>query len=100
LGRDLATAIFRIFQETLTNVARHAEATQIRVELDDRPNELVLIIQDNGKGITQSQISDLTSLGLIGMRERARYWGGDVEFQGTPGRGTTVTVRVPRPSAA
>jgi len=60
---------------------------------------LVLIVQDNGKGITKGQISDHTSLGLIGMRERARFWGGDVEFRGTPGQGTTVTVRIPRPSA-
>jgi PAS domain S-box-containing protein len=97
--RDLATAVFRILQETLTNVIRHAEATQICVELDDRPDELVLIVQDNGKGITQSQISDHTSLGLIGMRERARFWGGDVKFQGEPGQGTTVTVRIPRQSA-
>jgi len=99
LDRDLTTAVFRIFQETLTNIIRHAEATQIRVELDDRLNELVLIVQDNGKGITKGQISDHTSLGLIGMRERARFWGGDVEFRGTPGQGTTVTVRIPRPSA-
>jgi len=97
--RDLATAVFRILQETLTNVIRHAEATQIRVELDDRPDELVLIVQDNGKGITKGQISDHTSLGLIGMRERARFWGGDVEFRGESGQGTTVTVRIPRPSA-
>jgi PAS domain S-box-containing protein len=97
--RDLTTAVFRIFQETLTNVIRHAEATQIWVELDDQPNELVLIVQDNGKGITKSQISDPTSLGLIGMRERARFWGGDVEFRGAPEQGTTVTVRIPRPGA-
>jgi len=99
LDRDLATAIFRIFQETLTNVARHAQATEVRVELEDKPGELVLIIRDNGKGITESQVSHPRSLGLMGMRERARSWGGEVAFQGVPGQGTTVTVRIPRPNA-
>jgi PAS domain S-box-containing protein len=100
LERDLATAIFRIFQETLTNVARHAEATEVHVELEDRPDELVLIVRDNGKGITESQVSHPRSLGLMGMRERARSWGGEVVFQGVAGQGTTVTVRVPRPNIA
>jgi signal transduction histidine kinase len=97
LERDLATAIFRIFQETLTNVARHAEATEVRVELEDSPDELVLIVRDNGKGIAPSQVADPRSLGLIGMRERAHSWGGDVTFQSLPGQGTVVTVRAPRP---
>ncbi len=95
LHRDLATAMFRIFQETLTNVARHAEASKVIVELEDRPDELVLIVRDNGKGITESQVSDPKSLGLVGMRERAISWGGDVTFQGVPGQGTTVTVWIP-----
>ena len=95
LDEDLLTAIFRIFQETLTNVARHAEATVVRVELREEADELVLIVQDNGKGITESQITRSKSLGLIGMQERARSWGGKVKFQATPGQGTTVTVRVP-----
>ena len=99
LARDLSTAVFRIFQETLTNVARHAEATEVRVELEEGPDELVLTIRDNGKGITPSQVSDPHSLGLIGMQERARSWGGNVTFQSVPGQGTVVTVRVPRPDA-
>jgi PAS domain S-box-containing protein len=97
LDRDLATAVFRIFQEMLTNVARHAEATEVQVELEEGPDKLVLIVRDNGKGITPGQISDPHSLGLIGMRERARSWGGDVIFQSVPGQGTVITVRVPRP---
>jgi signal transduction histidine kinase len=96
LDPDLATAIFRIFQETLTNVARHAEATAIGVRLEDKPKELALIVWDNGKGLTPSEGSDPGSLGLMGMRERARARGGQVEFEGVPGRGTTVTVRMPR----
>jgi signal transduction histidine kinase len=95
LDRDLATVIFRIFQETLTNVVRHSEATEVRVELKDRPDELVLIVRDNGRGITESQVSHPRSLGLMGMRERAYSWGGEVAFQGVPGQGTTVTVRIP-----
>jgi len=96
LDRDLATAIFRIFQETLTNIARHAEATRVCIELEDRASELVLIVRDNGKGIVESQLFDSKSLGLIGMQERARAWGGEVTFQGVPGQGTTVTLRIPR----
>ncbi len=96
LNRDLATAVFRILQETLTNVARHAGATEVRVELEVNPDELVLVVRDNGEGITESQASDSGSLGLIGMRERARSWGGNVTFEGAPGQGTTVTVCMPR----
>jgi PAS domain S-box-containing protein len=96
---DVSTALFRILQEALTNVARHAEATKVTVDLEEGPKELVMVIRDNGRGITESEIANPRSLGLTGMRERARSWGGDVAFQGVPGRGTTVTVRIPRPSA-
>jgi signal transduction histidine kinase len=98
LEPDLVTAVFRIFQETLTNVARHAEATEVRVELAQGPDELVLRVRDNGKGMTEDQASGSKSLGLLGMQERARFWGGDVTFQTAPGQGTTVTVRIPRAS--
>ena len=96
LETGLATALFRILQETVTNVVRHAEATRIRVTLDAGPNELVLTVHDDGKGITESQVTGPKSLGLIGIRERIRAWGGDVLFQGVAGQGTTVTLRVPR----
>jgi signal transduction histidine kinase len=94
----LSTDLFRIFQETLTNVARHAKATRVQVELDNTPDELVLIVRDNGQGITESQISDPKSLGLIGMRERVRFRGGKIIFQGIPAQGTTVTVCFPQPN--
>jgi signal transduction histidine kinase len=100
LDEDLLTAVFRIFQETLTNVVRHAEATKVRVELREDADELLLIVQDNGKGMTESQITRSKSLGLIGMQERARSWGGRVIFLATPGQGTTVTVRVPMVNAS
>ncbi len=98
LNRDFALTLYRIFQEALTNVARHANAASVRVELEVDPGEVLLIIGDDGDGITESELAATTSLGLIGMRERARSIGGDVIIQGVPGQGTTVTVCVPRPA--
>ena len=95
LDRDTATAVFRIFQETITNVARHAQATKVVVELDVGPDELVLVVRDNGKGISSTQLAGSRSLGLLGMRERARVLGGDITFKGGLGEGTTVAVRIP-----
>jgi signal transduction histidine kinase len=96
LDPDLATAVFRIFQETLTNVARHAEATAIRVVFRARRDELMLLVKDNGRGMTEGQHTAPQSLGLLGTQERARSWGGEVMYESAPGQGTTVTVRVPR----
>jgi signal transduction histidine kinase len=90
-----STAIFRIFQEILTNVARHGSATSVSVSLKEQAGNLVLEAQDNGKGIAESEISSPKSLGLLGMRERALPFGGEVKIRGTPGKGTTVTVRIP-----
>ena len=94
-GRDLDTILFRIFQEALTNVAQHAQATQVHIELKQEQDSVTLIVRDNGRGITASQISDPRSLGLTGMRERARTWGGEVTLESHPGVGTTVCVRIP-----
>jgi signal transduction histidine kinase len=94
--RDLATALFRIYQETLTNVARHAEATRVRVCLVEEPEAVVLSIMDDGIGITERELASPASLGLIGMRERALAWGGEVTVESASGQGTTVTVRIPR----
>jgi PAS domain S-box-containing protein len=95
LNPSTSTAIFRIAQETLTNVIRHAEATTVAITLRKMGLVLVLLVQDNGKGIDDNKISDPRSLGLLGMRERARMCGGDVSFSGHPGRGTTVTLQIP-----
>ena len=97
LDVDGATTVFRIFQEILTNVARHAQATQIEVSLEESTTFLTLRVQDNGRGITESEIQSPKSIGLLGMQERARLQGGEVQFQGNPDQGTTVTVRVPLP---
>ena len=95
LGRDLATAVFRILQETLTNVARHANATRVKVSLKKGGGQLVLQVRDNGKGITKKQIAHPKSFGLIGMRERVRSWRGSVKIDGISGKGTIVTVSIP-----
>ncbi|UCC88978.1 MAG: sensor histidine kinase [Anaerolineales bacterium] len=95
LDADGATAAFRIFQEILTNVTRHAQATQVEVILEESAAFLTLQVQDNGRGMTESEIHSSKSIGLLGMQERARLRAGEVQFQGTPGKGTTVTVRLP-----
>jgi PAS domain S-box-containing protein len=90
-----STAMFRIFQEAVTNVVRHAGATSLAVRLCQYPDAWLLEITDHGKGITPEQLADHTSLGLLGMRERAHLWGGDVIIQGGADAGTTVTIRIP-----
>ena len=93
---ERATTLFRIFQETLTNVARHAKASRLWVSLTEENGEIILQIRDDGCGITPSKASSLRSLGLLGMRERAGVWGGKVDIQGVPGEGTTVTINIHR----
>ena len=95
VDKDRSTAIFRIFQETLTNIARHARASLISVDLLKEAGALMLRVIDNGNGITEEQIHDPKSFGLIGMRERVHPWGGQVRIKGTPGEGTSVEVEVP-----
>jgi signal transduction histidine kinase len=93
--QDFSTVFFRIFQETLTNIIRHAQATRVVVRLIDDAGQLVLTVNDNGRGITDEEIANTRSIGLVGMRERAMLIGGEVTLGGAPGRGTTVTLRVP-----
>ncbi len=95
LEKDVATTIFRIFQETLTNIARHADATKVETSLRLEDGSLKMIVKDNGKGITKKQIEDSKSFGLMGIRERAYFCGGDVRFFGVKGKGTTVDVSIP-----
>jgi PAS domain S-box-containing protein len=90
-----ATAAFRICQEALTNVVRHARAKEIRVHLDKIDGELLLEIHDDGQGILPEKVTDARSLGLLGMRERAGAVGGALRIVGLPGQGTTVTLRLP-----
>ena len=95
LPSELGTALFRISQEVLSNVARHARATQVSIRLQQEPEHVVLSVTDNGRGITDQEITNPTSLGLLGMRERAILLGGEVSIMGRPGKGTTITVRIP-----
>jgi len=89
-----STTLFRIFQEALTNVARHAHVTAVTVSLKEKDSILELRVRDNGRGITKEQISDPQSFGLMGIRERAKSWGGEVKISGIEGKGTTVVVRI------
>jgi signal transduction histidine kinase len=89
--------MFRIFQEILTNVARHAQATAVNITLQEQAGRLVLEVRDNGRGVTEVELSDPTSLGLVGMRERALLMGGEITLTGSPGQGTTVRVWLPLP---
>jgi signal transduction histidine kinase len=96
LPSDIVTALFRILQEALTNVTRHAQASNVTIELDVDRDQVLLKIGDDGRGIAGSETADPQALGLLGMRERARALGGDVTIEGVRGRGTSVTVRFPR----
>ncbi len=95
LDRERSTTVFRILQEALTNVTRHAMATEVTISLFKRERKLLLTVRDNGKGITAAQSSASRSLGLLGMRERVQPWGGKVKIKGRPNRGTVVFVSLP-----
>ena len=95
LKADLSIAVFRIFQEALTNIARHSRATRVQASLQSDPKGLVLTIRDNGQGISEQEIDRSSSLGLVGMRERALIIGGTVAIQGKKGKGTSVILRLP-----
>jgi len=94
LDRNLALALFRILQEALTNVVRHAQATRVEIGLRAVGGELELEIRDNGRGFVPKSLAGATALGLLGMRERAGEFGGTVEILSEPGKGTTVRARV------
>jgi signal transduction histidine kinase len=95
LNKDQATAMFRIFQETLTNIVRHAQATQVAVRLAKENDQVVLSVEDNGRGISDDEIENSNSFGLIGIRERLYPWNGEVRFIGFAGKGTLVIVKIP-----
>lgn len=101
LNREQATVVFRILQEAMTNVLRHAQATKVNIIIEEEDGELVLEVRDNGRGITELEKLGTVSLGLLGMRERASSIGGTIDITGCPGRGTKLSVRLPiKPEAA
>jgi PAS domain S-box-containing protein len=95
IDQERATAMFRIFQETLTNVARHAKASEVGVRLAKDNGDLTLEVHDNGRGIDEEELSAGGSLGILGMRERAALLGGELGIVGSPKKGTIVRVRIP-----
>lgn len=90
-----ATAIFRIVQESLTNIARHAEATQVEITVTRNPGELCFEVRDNGKGFDRNTVASAKSFGVVGMRERVAMLNGKFELDSEPGHGTRVRVCVP-----
>jgi signal transduction histidine kinase len=91
----LSITVFRITQELLTNVARHAKASRVVVEAAYEAPYFVLTVHDNGRGITEQELSNPHSLGLRGIRERVALLGGELEIHGLPGEGTSVQARIP-----
>jgi len=97
LPDETETHLFRIAQEALTNVARHSNATSVRVELANRGDDVTLTIEDNGCGLRPVPDDAPPTLGLTGMRARSRQAGGDLNFSPSPGGGLRIDVRVPAP---
>jgi len=95
----MAIAVFRIFQEMLSNVARHAHATSVDVHLEVQEDRLSLEVSDNGRGVSACKLSHPRSYGVLGMRERAGHFGGQVQFDSEAGRGTIVRLAMPLPPA-
>ena len=95
LGKDISTAVFRIFQETLTNVARHSYASQVTAKIQLQGDKLILEVEDNGKGISTEQLFNISAIGITGMKERAKFLGGKVFIEGREGKGTKVFLEMP-----
>lgn len=95
LPNDLDSSVFRVLQESLTNVARHAQATRVAVILDRTNTQIMLDVSDDGVGVPAGRLDGMASLGLVGMRERALACGGALSITGRPGGGTTVQLVVP-----
>jgi signal transduction histidine kinase len=98
LDDEHSTAIFRMVQESLTNVTRHAEASQVGIRLMCQGEDYIVEVNDNGKGFDPS-VPKAKSFGLVGLRERAIMLGGEVAIFSAPQRGTRITVRIPVPTA-
>lgn len=95
LDPDLATTLYRIFQETLTNISRHADATRVSAQLKATAKKVQLIVKDNGRGIKSAEKNKPHSFGLLGIRERIANWNGEVKITGEEGKGTTIHVSIP-----
>jgi signal transduction histidine kinase len=98
LHEPYATAVFRIVQESLVNVAKHAKAQRVEVRVERDAAQLVLCVQDDGAGFQVTQGRKLHSLGLAGLRERAQLLKGAASVVSSPGKGTKVEARIPVPA--
>jgi signal transduction histidine kinase len=98
LSADVTTSLFRIFQECLSNVARHSAATEVDVVLKAQSDEVILCVSDNGRGMRDIDRVAVESLGLLGITERVKLLGGNVSFSSAEEQGTTVIVRLPQNS--
>lgn len=92
---ELSLVLFRILQEAITNILRHADATEVNVSLMVKDDDILLKVRDNGRGIIADQMIKSQSFGIIGIRERVRFWGGTSTFEGAPGKGTMVAISIP-----
>jgi PAS domain S-box-containing protein len=97
--KEQAIVLFRVLQEAMSNILRHSGATSVRVDLRRNKGSLMLRVVDNGRGVTRGELSDPRSFGIIGIRERVRFWGGRTGFKGVEGKGTTVTISIPLDTA-
>ncbi len=95
LSADLEISLFRILQESVNNILKHAQATQIDVMLKPRGDQLILMVEDDGVGFDPEEARRTKRLGLFGIRERAQAIGGDLVIESAPGKGTTILVEVP-----
>jgi len=98
LPPEVQLVLFRIGQEALGNIKRHAEASKVVIRLESRAGEIKMVIVDNGKGLAQTQVSDLSSagkLGIMGMQERAQLLGGTLKIESELGKGTAIIVEIP-----
>ncbi len=98
LSSEIATALFRIFQECLTNVIRHASARNVQVELKDGVGCITLCVTDDGRGIADHEINSPQALGLLGMRERVAVFGGEIAIRRNVHKGTSVSASIPQPT--
>lgn len=95
MHHELSTSVFRIFQEVINNITRHSDATSVQVELTDRKGFLVLLVRDDGRGISKMEKKDFHSFGIAEMRQRAEAFGGKLRIFGVQGRGTALIARIP-----
>jgi len=93
MDKNKSVIIYRIIQELLTNIIRHARATKVEIKLKHRDNKLFVFVKDNGIGIEENV--NRKSFGLLGIKERVHYWGGDLHIKGKHGKGTSITIILP-----